>query len=340
MTGIEEYILEHTTIIVDEQISLGNLNFRLLSNTLEFKGKEFFSKEIRTPYTNSSYKNHFELWCISFNNTTINKKYIINNIDSSYRSNSFAAGYYATDHFGHPVYLITNSSKFFVFGEHLEKVVWCYFVKYFLLLFTINHNSLFLKAAAFNINNKGTLLFGRGNAGKTTFLGTFCQNGASFITNSHAIVKDFNIVGMSTCLRIRPKNIWWKKEINANFKPNLNPGEVIADPNQMFLNHDTKPVKLKNILIIDFLKPKYHYVKKICPQDAYNYIEQFGLGINVYRLEEDLLDYYKGNYKEFVTKYQNMKYLLKIIIQDSNCYYIRSDILDDYNRNQIFKLLS
>jgi hypothetical protein len=146
---------------------------------------------------------------------------------------------------------------------------------------------------------------------------------------------------MGTCLRIRLDNIWWKQQNAAlTFKPALKPTEIIVDPNQIFSDYRATPVKLQNICIIDFSKPTCHYIEKMACQDAYNYIEQFGLGINVYRLEEDLLDFYKNDYRKFINQYQAMKDLLKSIAQASNCYYIRTDILEERNRNEILDLLS
>ncbi len=75
-------------------------------------------------------------------------------------------------------------------------------------------------------------------------------------------------------------------------------------------------------------------------QEAYDYAEQFSLAINVYRLEEDLLDLYHGNYRQFSQVYRQMKIQLRRLIQQSRCYYISSNMLNTEYRDDLLALLA
>lgn len=338
MESFRDYIQNHIKIRVDETIHLGPFDFRLVSNIHEFPALEYFSKAVRVPYQNQ--ETVFELWCVSLKECSVDKQYIQTHVNRTYRANSFLEGYYVTDHFGPLVYFVTCGHSFFVFGEKLESVVWPYFVKYFLFLYTIQNESLFLKAAACVVDSAGTLLLGRGGAGKTVFLTQLCQNGARFVTNSHSIIKDYQVAGVASSIRIRP-GYWFSDLIKkVEKKPALKSGEIIIDPYDVFEINTFDYVKIKNLCIIDFHQPGNHIIKEISYQDAYSYAEQFSLAINVYRLEEDLLDLYKGNYHKFSKAYSKMKTLLWDLVVQSRCYYIRSDILIQANRDKIFELLS
>lgn len=338
MESFGDYLTEKVSIVVNETISLGGMKFRLVSNIHSFPPLQYFSNRVRTTFQNE--KIAFELWCISLKENFIDEQYLLEYVDRTYRGSSFLNGYYVTDHFGPPIYLVTRGNHFYVFGEQLERVVWPYFVKYLLMLYTVQENLLHLKAAALVIEKTGTLLLGRGGAGKTVFLSQLCQHGAKFITNSHSIINESRVTGVASSLRIRPGP--WYSDIlkTANKKPALKPGEIIIDPDDVFEMNTKHSVEVKNVCIIGFQQPGFHSIEKISQHDAYNYAEQFSLAINVYRLEEDLLDLYKGDYQEFSQAYNRMKDQLRDLIFQSSCYSIGSDILIKENRDEIFDLLS
>lgn len=338
MESFSKYIQNEITIAVDEIVRLGPIEFRLVSDVSEFPTLQYFSKTARKPYQDE--QTAFELWCISLKKNSLDQEYILAHVDRTYRGNSFLDGYYVTDHFGPSVYLVTQGRRFFVFGEQLERVVWPYFVKYFLMLHTIQDESLHLKGAACVVGAASTLLLGRGGTGKTVFLTQLCQHGAGFVTNSHAIIKESRITGVASSIRIRP-GPWFSNLIDiVEQKPALKAGEYIIDPYDVFDIHTYDSVEIKNLCVIDFQQPGRHIIKKLSEQDAYNYAEQFSLAINVYRLEEDLLDLYKGDYRQFSQVYHKMKSQLGQLIQRSNCYYISSDLLEQTYRDEIFDLLS
>lgn len=336
MDQIEKIIREHLLPSSDILVQLGLFDFRLVSNVNDFSGQKYFSARSRRAY--SAEKTDFELWCIATSKCKLDINSIIPFLDNSYRSKSFRNGYYVTDHFGSPLYLLTRENRYYVFGEELERIVWPYFIKHFLMLHTLRNDSLHLKAAACSINSQSTLLFGRGGAGKTVFLTELCRNGAQFITNSHSIIKEGRVYGVPSSIRVRSD---FDKTYLADIKkdPALHPGELIIDPYDIFsVDKDNPPVA--NICVLNYNKEGKNIIETLPEQEAYDYAEQMSLAVNVYRLEEDLLDYCAGDCYQFSTAYNQMKTNLRNLIHNNNCYYISCDILDSNSRNSILTLLS
>lgn len=322
---------------VDLRISLGPCSLRLVSNVEDFVASKYFSSHSQKNYKND--KVDFQLYCISLEKSGIRKEQVVNFVDKTCRGGQFSDGYYATDHFGNPVYLISKETTYYLFGENLEKLVWPYFVKYFLLQHSVQNESLFLKAAAFSINSRATLLLGRGSSGKTVFLSGMCLNGAGFISNSHTIIKNNLVYGVASAMRVRPQP--WSEGLFDKDKihPGIKRGEIIVDPYDVFKPEIKQQIKVKNICILNFKGSRMHGIVKIPHKTAYNYAEQFSLGINVYRLEEDLLDLYKNDISLFSEKYALMKTQLTDLVRECNCYYISSDVLDPKYRKEIMSLL-
>src|SRR5579871_5918316 len=104
--------------------------------------------------------------------------------DGTYRAGRFAAGYYLTDHFGPPAYLLTRGKHLWIFAERFEPILWPYVVKWLLTDYALEHGLQQLKAAAVQFDDTVTLLVGRGGSGKTVLLTQLCkQAGARFLAN-------------------------------------------------------------------------------------------------------------------------------------------------------------
>jgi len=86
--------------------------------------------------------------------------------DRSYRGGRFAAGYYITDHFGSPAYLVTRESHYWVYAADFEAMLWPYFVKLLLTIHSMKLGLLHLKAASIAVDGAGILLVGRGEAAR------------------------------------------------------------------------------------------------------------------------------------------------------------------------------
>lgn len=338
MDSFISHVRERVTAATDVTIQLGPVGVRLVSNVPAFPALQYFSEASRSARPGE--EPQFELWCVSLAESPIDREYLLDHVDRTYRGTSFRHGYYVTDHFGPPVYLVTRGRQYFVFGERLERVVWPYFVKHFLMLGALGDGSLHLKAAAFAIGAAGTLLLGRGGAGKTVFLTQLCQRGARFVTNTHALVKDGKARGVASSMRIRPAPWFSELTAAAGASPAIRPGELTVDPLKVFDARPDDSVEVRNLCVVDFRGAARHTIEELSEQEAYDYAEQFALAINVYRLEEDLLDFYQGDYRRFAAAYRGMKVQLADLVRRSRRYYISSDVLDRRCRDEVTELLS
>lgn len=338
MDTFEKIVQREVRRCVDRIIQLGPVSFRLVSNVPDFTAQQYFSAATQRDYKGE--RADYELWCISLLESELDQEYIVAHVDNTYRGNNFAAGYYVTDHFGPPAYLVTRGQRHYIFSEEFESIVWPYFVKRFLMLTSLENKSLHLKAAACSIGSAATLLLGRGGSGKTVFLTQLCLNGARFISNSHSIIKDGHVQGVASCIRIRP-GPWHANLVRAaETWPSLRAGELIVDPLDVFLASRDAITPVRNILLLDYRCKGQHIIRPLSEQEVYNYAEQFSLAVNVYRLEEDLLDLYDGDYRQFSQVYSQMKAQLLSLVRHSTCYYISSDVLSSKFREEIFSLLS
>jgi len=332
------YVQERVTVATDDTIQLGPVMFRFVSNVPAFPALQYFSHKSRNVRHNE--EPQFELWCVSLEGSALDREYLLEHVDRTYRGTSFLHGYYVTDHFGSPVYLVTRGQRYYVFGERLELVVWPYFVKYFLMLHALKDGSLHLKAAVLAIGHAGTLILGRGGAGKTVFLTQLCRRGARFVTNTHSLIKKGHAKGVASAMRIRPAS--WFSDLAAAHEssPAIKPGEVVIDPYKVFDAYSGDSVEVKNLCVVDFRGAGCHTIARLSEQEAYNYAEQFSLAINVYRLEEDLLDFYSGDYRRFAQAYGDMKAQLSDLVRRSRRYYFSCDMLDQNYQDEILDLLS
>jgi hypothetical protein len=338
MDPFVKYVKERVTVLTDETIRLGPVNFRLTSNVTPFPALEYFSDVARSPFNGETPE--FELWCVSLDGVGLNSEYLREHVDRTYRAARFMEGYYVTDHFGPPLYLVTRGQRYYVFGDHFEQVVWPYFVKYFLTLHSLENSALHVKAATLAIGSSGTLVLGRSGAGKTVFLLQLCQSGAQFVTNTHALIKDGRVSGVASAMRVRPGE-WFSNLAGAvGTTPSLKSGELNIDPYQVLDVYIGDSVGIRNLCIVDFRGAGCCTIDTISEQAAYDYAEQFVLAINAYRLEEDLLDLYGNDYLRFAQVYGEMKAQLRALIRRCRRYYISCDMFEKTCRDEVFALLS
>ncbi len=337
MDAFEQFVQAQMHHHIDVIIRLGAIDLRLVSNVPGFPAQHYFSAISQKPYAGETVD--YELWCVSVSTSSLDLDFIRAHLDHSYRSDSFVNGYYVTDHFGPPVSLVTRERRYYIFGEELERVVWPYFVKWFLMLHCIDHQVLHLKAAACALGSAGTLLLGRGGAGKTVFLAHLCLHGARFVSNSHALVKDGCMRGVASSIRIRPGQ--WYEDLTRTVRTSsaLKPGEVIIDPYKVFDVAMDEIVSVRNICILEFCHTNRHIIERLSEQEAYDFAEQFSLALNVYRLEEDLMDLCRTRYQDFSRIYSQMKRQLRELIRQSHCYYVSTDIVNPANRDEVLALL-
>jgi hypothetical protein len=310
----------------DQVVRIGPLTVRIASDVPDFPALHYFSRAARMPDGTVA---DTELWCLSHADPGLPA-------DTTARARNLASGYYVTDHFGPPVRISSSNNRIVLVGEHLEGLVWPYVVKYLLLRHTATTGGgLFLKAAALAAGDAATLIVGRGGAGKSVLVTGLCRTGATFITNSHVVLTDGAVQGVASTMRMRPGP--WLDQAASTAA--LDPRERLVDPYEAFPQHAGAAVPLRAVWIADFRTPDEHDVRQLPPDEAVGIVEQFAFGLNVYRLEEDLLDLCGGDYRAFSTQYGRMRAQLHAAVNNCPTYRVRSDVQLTANRDRLLQLL-
>ncbi|MFE4692126.1 hypothetical protein ACFRH6_18980 [Streptomyces sp. NPDC056749] len=322
--------LAAVSVRTDQVVRIGPLTLRIASDVPDFPALRYFSRAGRMPDGTTP---DMELWCLSHAVPGLPA-------DTTARARNFASGYYVTDYFGPPVRMSSSGNRIVLVGDHLERLVWPYVVKYLLLRHTVTAGGLFLKSAALAVGDGAALIVGRGGAGKSVLVSGLCQNGdATFITNSHVVLADDSTVqGVASTMRMRTGP--WLDQVGTASTSALNPRERLVDPCDAFPRHAGAAVPLRAVWIADFRAPSEYDVQQLTPDEAVSITEQFAFGLNVYRLEEDLLDLCGGDYRTFATQYERMRAQLHAAVTSCPTYRVRANVQLPPHRDQLLHLLS
>jgi hypothetical protein len=321
-------LLTSVPLRTDQAVRIGPLILRIASDVPDFPALRYFSRVARMP---AGAVPDAELWCLSYADPGLS-------VDATARAANFAAGYYVTDHFGPPVRMSSTGNRIVLAGDQLDRVVWPYVVKYLLLRHTATAGGLFLKAAALAAGGKATLIVGRGGAGKSVLLTGLCRHRATFITNSHTILADDAVEGVASAMRMRPGS--WLDPYGMAGTAALDPHERLIDPRDAFPRHADLPVPVRAVWIADFRARHEYDVQRLSPGEAFSILEQFAFGLNVYRLEEDLLDLYGGDYRTFSQTYARMRAELHRLADRFPAYRVRADVQLPAHRDRLLQLLT
>lgn len=214
------------------------------------------------------------------------------------RARSFASGYYVTDHFGPALHLFDGGRDLMVVGRQPHRVVWPYLIKWVLQRHAHHQSGLFLKAGLLELDGQGVLVVGRGGAGKTVFLANAGLHGGQFISNSHVLLRDGGASGVASTMRVRTLPGVDLSGIDG--PPALDAAEVVLDPADLFPGYDPeRQPGVHAVCVLDFRGPEVLELKRLAPEQAREVLAQLALGLNVYRLEEDLLDHLDGDHAAF-----------------------------------------
>lgn len=213
------------------------------------------------------------------------------------RGRNLRRGYYATDNFGPPADLVSDGRRFVIIADDPEPVVWSYLVKYLLLRWSSTHESIFLKAAAVERDGHGVLLVARGGGGKTTMAMALAARGSGLIANSHVLIRDGVMTGVATAIRVR--------ELDPS-DPSRTLERVVS-PQSMHLPSATRSVPLSLVCLVARTEGSPSRVEHLQPEVAEAVLTSFALGLDVYRLEEDLLDHLGGDYELFARASQRIR---------------------------------
>ena len=302
----------------DHLIDLGICDLRLVTDVAQPDLLQRFSCWRPTVRGDSA---DFELWGLS--NDSLTDEQLLaarSDVDVSARAQGFLDGYYATDHFGDPVLLLSHANRHLVIGGPLEVTGWSYFVKYVLLRAALESGGVFLKAAAVVLDGRGVLALGRGGGGKTTFAQGLVAAGASHLANSHVLLRERTVFGVPTTMRVRDGS-----------------DETLVDPASEGAVLTSAP--LEAICVIRHTGQHRCRVRRLPVDELRPIAVQFSLALNVYRLEEDLLDLLGGDYRAFASTYDLMLQRLDQALDKAAGYEVDGDMLDDGVRREVAAIL-
>lgn len=261
--------------------------------------------------------------------------------DGTYRGKRFAAGYYLTDHFGPPAYLITQGSELWIFAARFAPILWPFVVKFLLTKFSIEQRMLHLKAAAVSLSNEATLLVGRGGTGKTVLVTQLCQNsGAHFLANTHVLVHEETVIPVASSMRIRNDRLFGPLIAARALPEAIKAGEFLADPYADLGWSIGKACRIRNICLVDYRGDGRRVIGTVDREVLLDYMESFSLAVNIYGLREDVLDYLGGDVRRFSTESSYMNAELQRLIERCRCFYVSCDVTDANNLRAIGEMLS
>lgn len=326
-----------------KEIRLGPVRIEIRSNELDFKGFRFFSASAGTPTIESGSKAipHFTLNLCNLNiDAPWPVERLVSMYDRSYRGRKMAAGYYLTDHFGAPAFLVSRGTRYWIFAEDFEPILWPYAIKHLLTVYAMEHGLLHLKAAGVAMEGGGTLLVGRGGSGKTVLLSRLCQMGAQFLSNTHCLVADGKLMGISTAMRVRQDEFFAPIIAARGLSPSIKAGEYVVDPRSDLGWSAVESAQVRSVCLLDYRGPSRTVIREIERDVAFDYLEQFGLAINVYGLKEDMLDHVGGDVWRFSAQMSRAKNQLRALVDASRCYYVSCDTADPRNLQALINLLT
>lgn len=324
-------------------VHLGPLRVHIRSNEPDFQGFRFFSEPSVPRGADTGDPGGEPDFILTLCNLNVDapwpREALALQRDRTYRGKRMSVGYYLTDHFGAPAYLVTRGKHIQIFAEDFEPILWPYAVKYLLTLYSMEHNLLHLKAAVVAVDGRGTLLVGRGGSGKTVLLAHLCRAGAQFLSNTHALVDGHSLIGIKTAMRVRPDEFFGPIIASRGLSRAVKAAEYTADPAVDLGWSSIQSVPIASICLVDYKGPGRRVIREIERNTVFDYMEQFSLAVNVYGLKDDLLDALGGEITRFSAEMSRMRAKLHTLVKEVRCYYLSCDAADLANLQEIAALL-
>ena len=325
-----------------KEIRLGPVRIEIRSNEADFKGFRFFCSSTcrEVPESSANDEPHFTL---SLCNLSVDAPWPTQSLsamrDQSYRAKRMSAGYYLTDHFGAPAYLMSRGTQYWIFAQDFEPILWPYAIKHLLSVYAIEHDMLHLKAAGIAIDGQGALLVGRGGSGKTVLLSHLCRAGAQFLSNTHALIEGHVLLGIPTAMRVRKDEFFGPIIASRGLSPSVKAGEYVADPLSDLGWRRVGSAPVRSVCLLDYKGSGSSVIREIDRDTLFDYMEQFALAVNVYGLKEDILDALGGEIPQFSATISQMRARLRSLVDASRCYYLSCDAANARNLQAILELL-
>jgi len=93
MDSFTNSVQDRVPVVIDETVRLGPVGLRLVSNVPAFLALQYFRRLARSAHHDEAPQ--FELWRVSLEGVDLDREYLLEHVDRTYRGTSFLRGYYA-----------------------------------------------------------------------------------------------------------------------------------------------------------------------------------------------------------------------------------------------------
>lgn len=258
--------------------------------------------------------------------------------DATFRSMTFSKGFYLNHQFGEKVIKITRETSHYIIGRNLAKVMWIYYVKYFLTRFAINKKLLHLKAAAVvDGNDKATLIVGKQSGGKTVLLNALIDRGFRFLSNTHILLDGDKVYGINSAVRMRDDGIFTRYIQSGNAKEHFEAGDFMVEPVRLY-GHIAKHGYLANIVIANYGQPEkgVHLVE---PEFGGLVIKNFAHPISAWGMKDDYLEIMNGSLFQYRDIFLQEMSCIDEICRKTNNVHANFDIKDRKQLDELIGIL-
>lgn len=238
----------------------------------------------------------------------------------TYREKIMQSGVYIGHHMGLPIKMkIVDKNEIHLCAGDYNRILWSYIVKFVLTVYCIEKGYLHLKGGAVEFHGKVFLIVGRGGSGKTELIKTLCGDGASYITNTHAIIDDNMLLGVKSNVRIRNKE-----------------GESYYSPLSLFGEkciYDWK--RIDGIIWIKYRTDTIVNIQELSVQEMHQNMRQFSEAIVNWELHEDIYDFYNSNPIVIGKILQDIDDRLYRLIKQVKNYFVNMDIKTEVGKTKL-----
>lgn len=229
----------------------------------------------------------------------------------TYRENTMHQGSYRGHHFGVSARLkFIDDSNIALFHPDPGKIIWCFVIKYVLTVYANKMNMLHIKGGAVAYKGKSFLILGRGGSGKTEVIKALCNNGATFMANTHLLINGGSVCGVKSNIRIRE-----------------NDSDVYVSVNQQ-LNYNVYDgwLPIGGVFWVKYRTDGITLIENIPSNYAIPNLQWFTESIGNWEMKEDLADCYNSDPYEFAEQINKINTMLNDLCEKNDIYYLNLDI--------------
>ena len=111
------------------------------------------------------------------------------------------------------------------------------------------------------------------------------------MSNTHSFIDGNTPIGISTAMRVRQDEFFAPIIAAHGLSPSVKSGEYVVDPRSDLGWSAAESAPVRSVCLLDYGDSTRTEIREIERDIVFDYLEHFGLAINVYGLKEDMLDH-------------------------------------------------